>query len=144
MSEEPEAEANWPRIAFAAPVNGAPGFTISIPPGLVRRPPEGPLIDFAGEDISIRIDYGPTYEQPTCRAPRCTIHHLKIDGREARMFGVDIYNPGSPYTRRTWFLVNVTGRTSLALDVACARGAACARAERIVRTIEFQSRPNSR
>jgi hypothetical protein len=140
VRDTPAAEADWRRIAFAAPADGAPGYTMLMPPGLVRRPRDGPLIDYAGEDISIRFDYGPAYEQPSCVPSRCTIRRLILGGRQAHSFGVDIYNPGSAYTRRIWFLIHVAGGTRLGLDIACARGVACARAERMVRSIEFRER----
>lgn len=129
-------EAKWRRVTFAG--SGAPLYSIFIPPDLVRRPREGALTDYASEDISIRFDYGPVYEQPACVAPRCTIHSLIVDGRQGRAFGVDIYNEGSAYTRRRWFLIPAADGASLAIDIACAKGEACERAERTVRSIRFQ------
>lgn len=136
--EAASAKADWRRIAFASPDQAAPPYSIAIPPDLVRRPPDGPLTDYASENISVRFDYGPAYDQPSCVAPRCTIRRLTVDDRQAQAFGVDIYNAGSAYTHRMWILIQVNDGTALALDIACARGEACARAERMVRSIEFQ------
>jgi hypothetical protein len=134
----PLAARDGQRIVLAVPRDGVPGYSIAMPAGLVRRPPDGPLVAFAGEGIQIRLDYGPTYDQPTCAPPRCRTRRLTIGGRPARSFGVDISSPGSVYTRRIWIMVDVTDQTRLGLDIVCGGGDACDRAGRIVRTIAFQ------
>jgi hypothetical protein len=71
------------------------------------------------------------------RAAALHIRDLTIDGQQARTCGGDIYNPGSPYNRRMWFLMEPTDRVKLAVDIVCAANAGCARAARILRTPTF-------
>jgi len=136
----------WPRHVLATGTEGAPGYSVAMPPDLERRFVQGidsQVAEFARPGLSISFDYGWYGGFAECDdRPLCRQWEERIGGRTWRLSSTppDIL-VGRPLRRFLSAHVRLGERMSLAVGAACESDAHCERALGIVRTIEFGDDP---
>jgi hypothetical protein len=144
------AQPGWTRYVLAGGTDGAPGYSVAVPPDLERQAVEGidsEVAEFRREGLTIGFDYGWYGGFAECRGrSACRQWEETIGGRTWRLSSAppDVV-VGQGWVRR--FLsahVRLSERMTLAVNAACGSDAECERALAIVRTVEFADGPPSR
>jgi hypothetical protein len=136
------AAAGWPRHILSAGHDLAPGYSVAVPPDLVRNEVRGidsEVAQFEGGGLRLDFDYGWYGGFMSCeRRPSCREWEETIDGRTWRISSAapDI-SAGGPYRRLLSARVQVDERVKLAVGAACADEAACERALAVVRSVRI-------
>jgi hypothetical protein len=139
----------WPRHILATGADGAPGYSIAMPPDVARRHVEGidsEVAEFARPGLRIAFDYGWYGGFAECGGrPSCRQWEETIGGRTWRLSSAppDVEVGGGWVRRFLSAHVRLGERMSLAVNSACASESECERALAVVRTIEFGNYPSA-
>ncbi|TFI56799.1 hypothetical protein E2493_18380 [Sphingomonas parva] len=133
-----------PRHILATPRDGGAGFSIAIPPGLVRQDVRGidsEVSAFEGEGIALSFDYGWYSAILSCEAVKesCAERRETVGGRTAHVVEAQWpFDEGRGHRRYVGLLFELGGPVRLSASATCVDERACARALDVLRTIAFE------